>query len=46
VTLVNDNKSAGSYTALWNAAGMPGGMYFGRLESNGEQQVKKMILLK
>jgi hypothetical protein len=41
VTLVNENKSAGYYTTLWNAAGIPGGMYFSRLGGNGEQQVKK-----
>jgi hypothetical protein len=46
VTLVNENKSPGTYTAQWNAAGMPSGMYFSRLESTGEQQIRKMILMK
>jgi hypothetical protein len=46
VTLVNENKSPGTYTAQWNAAGMPSGMYFSRLESTGEQQIRKMILIK
>jgi hypothetical protein len=46
VTLVNENKSPGTYTAQWSAANMSSGMYFSRLESNGEQQIRKMILMK
>ncbi|MGD0037724.1 MAG: T9SS type A sorting domain-containing protein [Bacteroidota bacterium] len=46
VTLVNEVKPAGKYTAVWNASKMPSGMYFGQLKSNGEQQIRKMILLK
>jgi len=45
-TLVNEVKPAGKYTAVWNAGKMPSGMYFSRLKSNGEQQIRKMILLK
>jgi hypothetical protein len=46
VTLVNEVKSAGTYTAVWNADRMPSGMYFSQLNSNGEQQIRKMILMK
>jgi hypothetical protein len=46
VRLVNEEKPAGMYTAVWDAGQMPSGMYFGRLTSNGEQQVRKMILMK
>ena len=46
VTLVNEEKPSGKYTAVWNAVGMPSGMYFSRLMSNGEQQIRKMILMK
>jgi hypothetical protein len=46
VRLVNEEKPAGMYTAVWDAGQMPSGMYFGRLTSNGEQQVRKMILMR
>jgi len=46
VTLVNEEKPSGKYTAVWNAVGKPSGMYFSRLMSNGEQQIRKMILMK
>jgi hypothetical protein len=46
VTLVNEVKPAGIYTAVWNAGGMPSGMYFSRLTSHGEQMIRKMILMK
>jgi hypothetical protein len=46
VTLVSEVKPSGKYTTVWNAVGMPSGMYFSRLTSNGEQQIKKMILMK
>jgi hypothetical protein len=46
VTLVNQVKPTGTYTAVWNADRMPSGMYFSRLKSNGEQQIRKMILMK
>jgi hypothetical protein len=46
VTLVNEVKSPGIYTAVWNASQMSSGIYFSRLTSNGEQQFRKMILMK
>jgi hypothetical protein len=46
VTLVNEVKPAGKYTAVWNAGKMPSGMYFNKLTSHGEQQIRKMILMK
>ena len=46
VTLVHETKSPGIYSTMWNAIQMPSGMYFCRLESNGEQQIIKMLLMK
>ena len=45
-TLVNETKEAGSYEVTFNASKLTSGIYFSRLESNGKQFTKKMILLK
>jgi uncharacterized protein (TIGR02145 family) len=53
-TLVNEKKPAGSYTVQWNAAGMPSGIYFYRLQahqiSGGQAgntiSTRKLVLLK
>ena len=45
-TLVNEVKAAGIYATVWDARQMPSGMYFSRLKINGEQQIRKMILMK
>ncbi len=45
-TLVNEVKSAGNYIVGYNAANIPSGTYFYRLESNGFTETKKMLLLK
>ena len=34
------------HTTTWNAAKFPSGVYFYRLESNGNVLTKKLILLK
>jgi hypothetical protein len=44
--LVNEKKSAGTWTALWNAAGFPSGVYFYQLQLGNSIQAKKMVLLK
>jgi hypothetical protein len=44
--LANEHKPAGTYSAIWNAERMPSGIYFSRLEWNGHQQIKKMVLVK
>jgi hypothetical protein len=43
-TLVDDEKSAGSYRVAWNA-NVPSGVYFYRLQAGGFVETKKMILL-
>jgi cyclomaltodextrinase / maltogenic alpha-amylase / neopullulanase len=45
-TLVNEVKPSGTYELKWNAADLPSGIYFYRLQSGGFIETKKMILLK
>jgi photosystem II stability/assembly factor-like uncharacterized protein len=45
-TLVNEEKPVGNYELTWNAANMPSGVYFYRLQAGDFVQTKKMILLK
>ena len=45
--LVNDELYAvGTYTVKWSGQGLPGGVYFYRLEANGKVRTRKMILQK
>lgn len=44
--LLSENKTAGSYTIGFNAANLPSGAYFYRLETNSFSDTKKMILIK
>jgi len=45
-TLVSEEKLIGSYEVNFNAASLPSGVYFYRLQSNNFTQIRKMILLK
>jgi Secretion system C-terminal sorting domain/FG-GAP-like repeat len=45
-TLVNEYKQAGKYEVEFNAANLPSGVYFYKLEAGNYSQVKKMVLLK
>jgi len=45
-TLVNERQSAGNHYVRLNAANLPNGVYFYRLQAGTFTQVKKMILLK
>jgi hypothetical protein len=45
-TLVDGMKQAGAHTVRWNAAGQASGMYYYRLEANGQVITKKMTLIK
>jgi hypothetical protein len=45
-TLVNEERPAGIYELNWNAANLPSGVYFYRLQAGEFVQTRKMILLK
>lgn len=45
-TLVNEEKSAGSFEVNFNAAGLSSGIYFYTIQSGSFTQTKKMILMK
>jgi len=45
-TLVNEAKTAGTYSVRWNATGAASGMYYYRLEANGQSITRKMTLIK
>jgi hypothetical protein len=44
--LINEIKSAGLYTVKWNAASMPSGVYFCRLQTDHFVDNKKLVLLR
>ena len=45
-TLVNEQKSAGTYTLSFNAGSLPSGIYFYKMQAGNYMELKKMILLK
>ncbi len=45
-TLVNEEKPVGTYELNWNAANLPSGVYFYRLQTGSFGQTRKMLLLK
>ena len=46
ITLVNEQKPAGTYDITWHAANLPSGVYFYQFKVGDFIQTKKMILLK
>lgn len=46
VTIVNENKPAGSYEASFDASQLPSGMYIYKMQSGSFTDIKKMILTK
>ena len=45
-TLVSGTMEAGLHEVDFDAAGLPGGLYFCRLRQGEHEQVRKMVLLK
>ena len=44
--IVNERKLSGRYEEEWNAEGLPGGIYFIRIQSENVTFVRKMVLLR
>jgi len=44
--LVSGRRAAGSYTVVWDAAGVASGVYFYRIEAGNFVQTKKLIVLR
>lgn len=45
-TLVSEEKPAGTYEVTWNAASLPSGVYFYKLQAGNFVETRKMLLLK
>jgi hypothetical protein len=45
-TLVNETRKPGSYSVQWNAARFPSGVYLYRLQANGRDETKRLLLVK
>jgi hypothetical protein len=45
-TLVDGAQPAGSYDITWNAAAMPSGTYFVRMETASHLLTQKLLLIK
>jgi hypothetical protein len=46
VTLVNENKEAGNHSVMFNASGLPSGIYLYKIQSGNFLEIRKMILQK
>jgi len=46
ISLINENKNAGTYSIIWNASNYTSGIYFYRIQTDKYIQTKKMLLLK
>lgn len=45
-TLIAERKSAGRHNVVWNADGLPSGIYFARMQTGDVTQVRKLVLMK
>lgn len=44
--LINETKTAGTYAAIWDASSLPSGIYFCRINTNGVQLTRKLVLVR
>jgi hypothetical protein len=45
-TLVNEYKTPGHYRLIWDASGLPSGVYFCKITAGGFKDTRKMVLVK
>jgi hypothetical protein len=45
-TLVNENKTAGNYTMVFNGSNLSSGIYFYRLTAGNFSETKKLMVIK
>jgi len=45
-SLANEKQSAGNYQTVWNAEGIPSGLYILRLASNRSERTAKLLLIR
>ncbi|MGD1045151.1 MAG: T9SS type A sorting domain-containing protein [Bacteroidota bacterium] len=45
-TIVSENMAAGNYSKIWNAAVLPSGVYFYRLQTGSFTDIRKLVLIK
>jgi flagellar hook assembly protein FlgD len=45
-TVFSGETAAGQYTREWDAANIPGGIYYYRLQAGSSSETKKLILLR
>jgi hypothetical protein len=46
ITLLNETKTAGYYTVMFDASGISSGVYFYRIQTDGFSDMKRMLLVK
>ncbi len=44
--LVNEERSAGQHSVVWQPRGLASGMYFARFAAEGQQDTRRLVLLK
>lgn len=46
LTLLEENKTSGDYSVVWNSGSEPSGIYYVRMDVDGRIATRKMVLLK